>query len=411
MSPGEAFTTAFENLRAHTLRSILTMLGMIFGVGAVIAMLSIGEGAERQALAMIEQLGLRNILVRSVEPPPAERQEVRSKSLGVSRRDADAIAEAVPGVTAVAPKVEITPWVVLSGAGSTDASVHGVSHRHRELVSLTLAEGRFLDAADEEEHAQVCVIGPRVRRELFGYGPALGRALKVNDVWLTVVGVLGGGVSAGGSVEGVAVGSSADQVLLPVTTARRKFDRDPLAAPLSEIVVRLDEGVSGAETAAVVDGLLERLHAGADDYELVVPEALLAQSRRTQRLFNLVMGAIAGISLLVGGIGIMNIMLATVLERTREIGVRRAVGARQADIRFQFVVESFSISILGGLTGVVAGVGIARGVAAWAGWETVVTLEAVALATGVAIAVGLVSGIYPAHRAAKLDPIEALRYE
>jgi len=157
--------------------------------------------------------------------------------------------------------------------------------------------------------------------------------------------------------------------------------------------------------------LLERLHAGAADYELVVPEALLAESRRTQRLFNMVMGAIAGISLLVGGIGIMNIMLATVLERTREIGVRRAVGARSRDIRFQFIVESFAISLIGGVTGIVAGLALARGVAALAGWETIVTGSSILLSTGVAMAVGLASGIYPASRAAALDPIEALRYE
>jgi putative ABC transport system permease protein len=160
-----------------------------------------------------------------------------------------------------------------------------------------------------------------------------------------------------------------------------------------------------------VRSLLERLHGGVDDYELVVPEALLEQSRRTQRLFNIVMGCIAGISLLVGGIGIMNIMLATVLERTREIGVRRAVGARREDIRRQFIIESFSISALGGVSGIVVGVAIARIVAAYAGWPTVVTLTSIALSTGVSVAVGLASGLYPAVRAAALDPIEALRYE
>ena len=163
--------------------------------------------------------------------------------------------------------------------------------------------------------------------------------------------------------------------------------------------------------SSVMRDLLDRLHGGAQDYELVVPEALLAESRRTQRLFNVVMGAIAGISLLVGGIGIMNIMLATVLERTREIGVRRAVGARSRDIRFQFIVESFAISVIGGVAGIVAGLGLARGVAAYAGWETIVTGASILLSTGVAMAVGLASGIYPASRAAALDPIEALRYE
>jgi putative ABC transport system permease protein len=410
IAPQEAFRSALDNLAAHKMRSALTMLGMIFGVGAVIAMLSIGAGAEIQALGMIERLGLRNVLVRAKEIKDDELKEVRRKSLGVSTRDAAAIAEAVPGVEVVAPRIRIDPYKVLSAAGKTTAAVYGVDARHAALAHLTLQEGRFLDPLDEKTHAQVCVIGPGVRRDLFGYGPALGQVLKVNDVWLEVIGVLApSGEQA--SFQGVQVGSVANEIYLPVTTAERKFDHPPLASPLDEIVVRLKEGASAAQTAGLVSDLLARLHGGASDYELVVPEALLEQSRRTQRLFNVVMGCIAGISLLVGGIGIMNIMLATVLERTREIGVRRAVGARREDIRFQFVVESFAISLIGGLAGIAVGLGIARGVALYAGWDTVVTGASILLSTGVAMAVGLASGIYPATRAAGLDPIEALRYE
>jgi putative ABC transport system permease protein len=410
VNPREALRSALDNLASHKLRSALTMLGMIFGVGAVIAMLSIGAGAERQALGMIERLGLRNVLVRTKELKIEEAQEIRQKSLGVSSRDAAAIAEAVPGVELVSPRIRIEPYKVLSAAGKTEATVFGVGFHHAELADLTLAEGRFLDALDEQTHAQVCVIGQGVRRDLFGYGPALGGEVKVNDVWLEVVGVLAPS-GQGESFEGVPIGSVDSEIYLPVSTAERKFEHPTLDSPLDEIVVRLGEGQSGRQAAAVMGGLLKRLHAGADDYEIVVPEALLDQSRRTQRLFNVVMGCIAGISLLVGGIGIMNIMLATVLERTREIGVRRAVGARRNDIRFQFVVESFAISLIGGLAGVVAGIAIARGVAAYAGWETIVTVGSVIISTGVAMAVGLASGIYPATRAAGLDPIEALRYE
>ncbi len=295
-------------------------------------------------------------------------------------------------------------------AGKTEATVLGVSWQHVDLSHLTLQEGRFLDPLDEKTHAQVAVIGSGVRRDLFGYEPALGKVFKVNDVWLEVVGVLEP-TGESTSFQGVPIGSVANEVYVPVTTAERKFDHPPLDAPLDEIVVRLQDGTNAAQTATLIGDLLDRLHGGAKDYELVVPEALLAQSRRTQRLFNVVMGCIAGISLLVGGIGIMNIMLATVLERTREIGVRRAVGARRSDIRFQFVVESFAISLLGGLAGIAVGLGIARGVALYAGWETVVTGASILLSTGVAMAVGLTSGLYPATRAASLDPIDALRYE
>lgn len=420
MTPQEAFRSALDNLAAHKLRSALTMLGMIFGVAAVIAMMSIGSGAQSQAMASIERLGLRNVLVRAKVLKDDEAEEIRQTSLGVAHRDAAAISEAVPGVEMVAPRIRIDPFKVLSATGKSDgAAVFGVTARHAGLANLTLAEGRFLDELDERTHAQVCVVGPAVRRDLFGYSPAMGQVVKVNDLWLEVVGVLadaaapptaGGGPGAKGA-EAVASGTSAREIYLPVTTAERKFEHPALASPLDEIVVRLKPGVSAEETAPLIRDLLSRLHAGAADYDLVVPEALLAESRRTQRLFNVVMGAIAGISLLVGGIGIMNIMLATVLERTREIGVRRAVGARSRDIRFQFIIESFAISLIGGVIGIVAGLGLARGVAAYAGWETIVTGTSILLSTGVAMAVGLTSGIYPASRAAGLDPIEALRYE
>ncbi|HEV2856739.1 MAG TPA: ABC transporter permease [Thermoanaerobaculia bacterium] len=427
MTPREAFRSALDNLAAHKLRSALTMLGMIFGVGAVIAMMSIGAGAERQALASIERLGLRNVLVRAKTFKDDELQEIRQTSLGVSQRDAAALTEAVPGVDLVAPRIRVDPYKVLSPTGKADGTaVYGVTPVYAGLAHLALAEGRFLDPMDEATHAQVCVIGPAVRRDLFGYGPALGKLVKINDVWLEVVGVLAGadaapaksatGKAGGGegdaaaATAGVGVAASRE-IYLPLSTADRKFEHPDLASPLDEIVVRLKDGVSGQESSSVMRDLLDRLHGGAQDYELVVPEALLAESRRTQRLFNVVMGAIAGISLLVGGIGIMNIMLATVLERTREIGVRRAVGARSRDIRFQFIVESFAISVIGGVAGIVAGLGLARGVAAYAGWETIVTGASILLSTGVAMTVGLASGIYPASRAAALDPIEALRYE
>jgi putative ABC transport system permease protein len=358
---------------------------------------------------MIERMGLRNILVRNKSVDDLE--EVRKKSLGVSRRDARAILDGVPGVERVAPRVTVETWKIMAAGTSSDESkVLGVSHRQRGLSRLIVERGRFIDPLDETRHSQVAVVGPQVARDLFGYEDPLGRRLKVNDVWFEVVGVLGDSGEAD-SFEGVNIGNTAREIYIPVTTAIRKFERNPLSAPLDEIVVQLEPGASPRLTASTIRLLLDRLHAGARDFELVVPEALLAQSRRTQRLFKIVMGCIAGISLLVGGIGIMNIMLATVLERTREIGVRRAVGARRADIRRQFMIEAFSISLLGGVAGVVMGAGIARIVAAYAGWPTVVTAASILLSTSVSIGVGLVSGIYPAVRAAELDPIDALRYE
>jgi putative ABC transport system permease protein len=409
MNLGEAFRSASDGLSAHKMRSGLTMLGIMFGVGAVISMLAIGAGAARQAQSFIDRMGLRNILVRAKQLRPDELLAVRKKSLGVSLRDAEAVREAVPGVELVAPRVKVDPWKVQAGESRTEATVFGVSFRQPELVPVPLSEGRFIDALDEKEHAQVCVVGAAVRRALFAYGPALGRRLKINDLWCEVIGVVA--ESSVASAEGATAGSPAREIYVPVTTAARKLEHEPLASPLDEILVRVSPQVSSRESAAVVKTLLDGLHGGADDYEIVVPEALLEQSRQTQRLFNIVMGCIAGISLLVGGIGIMNIMLASVLERTREIGVRRAIGADHLDICLQFLVESFSISALGGLAGVAMGVGIAHSVSFYARWPTVVTLASIALSIGVSLAVGVLSGLYPALRASKVAPIQALRYE
>ncbi len=411
MRATDAFRSALEDLSSHKLRAGLTMLGMMFGVGAVIAMLAIGAGAEKQALRLIDKLGLRNIVVRAKDFKPDELAEVRKKSLGLSPRDVDAIREAVPGAELIVPRLQVDVYKVLSAGGKTEAKVYGVSHLHTRLVHVPLAEGRFFDVRDDETHAQACVIGSGVRRDLFGADTAVGRDLKVNDVWCEVVGVMASEAPGGASLQGVSVGSTAHEIYLPLTTAIRKFDHDPLKSPLDEIVVHLAPGVSARQTESVVTGLLDRLHGGVVDYETVVPEALLEQSRQTQRLFNVVMGAIAGISLLVGGIGIMNIMLASVLEQTREIGVRRAVGARRRDIRFQFLVNAFTLSLLGGVAGVLVGVVIARIVSSYAGWPTTVTFASIALSTGVSATVGLVSGLYPAMRASSLNPIDALRYE
>jgi putative ABC transport system permease protein len=414
MKTSDAFLFALENLSSRRLRTGLSTLGMMFGVAAVIAMLSIGAGAERRALAMIERLGVHNVLVRSKEVPPSERAEARKKSMGLSPRDVSAIREAVPHLALVAPKAGVDPYKIIAEGQKTQAKVWGVSHRHPEATRLVLQEGRFFDESDERAHAQVAVIGASVRRDLFLHDEAVGRFLKVNDVWLKVIGVLAAdGLAADGpgDPQGMSGGSGDNDIYMPATTLLQKFERDPLEPPLEEIIVKLDGKTSPHESAAVIAGLLEQLHGKVDDYEIVVPEALLAQSRETQRIFSIVMGCIAGISLLVGGIGIMNIMLASVFEQTREIGVRRAVGALRRDIRFQFLVESFLVAGFGGGFGVLVGLFISHVVATMAGWPTVVTPIAIILSTGVSGAVGLFSGLYPAIRASRLDPIEALAHQ
>ncbi len=408
MKASDALLFALENLSSRRLRTGLSTLGMMFGVAAVISMLSIGAGAEKRALLMIERLGIHNVLIKSrdKELPASDLAAIRKISMGISQRDVTAILEAVPHVAMVAPKATIEAYKVIGDGYKTQAKIWGVSHRHSQAVRISLLEGRLFDEKDEISHAQVCIIGAAVRRDLFLDGAAVGRFVKVNDVWLRVIGVLANNRSGGPSSE------EGDSVIyMPLATLQLKFERDPLKSPLAEVVVNLDGQVSPSEAAAVIAGLLKQLHGGAEDYEIIVPQALLAQSRETQRIFSIVMGCIAGISLLVGGIGIMNIMLASVFEQTREIGVRRAVGALRRDIRFQFLVESFLVASMGGLCGVILGFVISHVVASYAGWPTVITPLAILLSTGVSGAVGLFSGLYPAIRASRLDPIEALAHQ
>src|SRR6266542_1987703 len=394
----EIIVTALGNLAARKLRTALTMLGMVFGVGAVIAMLSIGAGGEQKALESIGRLGLQNVLVKAKEVKPEDRQELRKKSLGVSLRDGEAIAEAVPNVERVLPRVEVKAYKSLATGGKAKGKVLGLSADYAAVADVPIAEGRFFDKRDQAEHAQVAVVGPTIRRDLFGYGPAIGRQVKINAVWVEVIGILRGD-------------GTDKEIWIPVSTAMRKFDRDPLDAPVDELVVKVKDGVSTGATAELIRPLLDRLHGGADDYDIVIPEALLEQRRQTQRIFNIVMGSIAGISLLVGGIGIMNIMLASVMERTREIGVRRAIGAKQKNIVQQFLIEAISISVTGGLIGVFLGVSTALSISFFSDTKTLLTLYSILIAFFFSVLVGVGFGIFPAKRAAQLDPIESIRYE
>tara|TARA_R110002096_G_scaffold16898_13_gene58145 strand:- start:5134 stop:6369 length:1236 start_codon:yes stop_codon:yes gene_type:complete len=411
MRMSDAIRCALEDLGEHKLRSGLTMLGMMFGVGAVIAMLSIGAGAEQQSLELIDQLGVRNVVIRARSFDAEQLKEIRKQSAGLSERDIVAMKEAIPNLEIVAPRALLSPYSVRSAQGKSDAKIYGVSEHHAQLSNVVIAEGRFIDAWDERNHAQVCVLGASARRDLFGAEAAVGQHITVDGQWLEVIGVSADPSGTSSSIEGVQLSTASNAIYLPYSTLLRKFDHDPLASPLDEIVLRLTPDGSPSDTAVVAKTLLDRLHSSVKDYDLVVPEALLRQSQQTQNIFNIVMGCIAGISLFVGGIGIMNIMLASVLEQTREIGIRRAVGARRQDVRFQFLVSAFALSVFGGLIGIAVGITIAKVVAAYAGWPTLVTASSIIVSTGVSVVVGLLSGLYPAIRAARLEPIEALHHE
>jgi putative ABC transport system permease protein len=411
MNLRESVTQSFDNLAKRKLRALLTMLGIIFGVGAVIAMLSIGAGAEDQALQVIRRMGLRNIMIEGKEYAVEDLRKVREKSLGLSRRDLEALLAVTPNLARGAGRKTIKAYQVLSDQNKVESRVVAVDAAYLTLKNLSLIDGAFFDQQDEAAYSQLCVLGSAAKQGLFGFENAVGRQVKINTVWFTVVGVMADETLAKDEFQGVKLQNANNDIYIPLSTALKKIEYKPMESELDGVVLEVADERKTQGTALVVSQMLDKLHNGESDYSLVIPEQLLKQSQQTQKIFNIVMGCIAGISLLVGGIGIMNIMLANVLERTKEIGVRRAIGAKRADIRIQFLIEAITISALGGLIGVGLGFAIAQLVVYFAGWSTIITPWSVALAFGVSTAVGILFGSYPAMQASKLSPIEALRYE
>jgi putative ABC transport system permease protein len=404
----------FENLLMHKLRSLLTMLGMIFGVAAVIAMLSIGAGARQQVMALIEQMGVRNVIVEAHEASAWEDWEkVRKLSLGLSLRDFRVIQSNVAGVVQATPRKRFTPGRMIPKPQHDMPVVYGVSPNYQAIGSLKVAEGRFFDESENQHAAPVAVLGQGARASLFGQGEAVGQYIKVNEQWLHVIGVAGPQLSAQTSVSSLPSQDMNNIIYVPLYSAmfRLEDSRSNMKDEIDGIYLQLGSALDTISTADVVRSLLNIAHRDAGDFSVIAPAELLAQQQRTQHIFDLVMVAIASISLLVGGIGIMNIMLASILERTREIGIRRALGARQRDVIRQFLVEAVLISLMGGLIGIAFGFGISRLIAWLAGWSTVTTLSSIVLAFAFSVSVGLLFGIYPARKAARLDPVEAIRYE
>ena len=401
------------SLLVHKLRSLLTMLGMIFGVGAVVAMLSITEGAQKEMMSYIDLLGVNNIIIEAKEA--VDRNEIQARraiSPGMSFRDFRSIAENVPGIEYLTPRKRFKPQKVLPKTGAEPPILIGVLPNYLAINSLRMVEGRFFNDADNDNSAPVCVLGEAAKVNLLGFDPAVGKFVKINDTWLQVVGVLAAQATAD-SVEGLEVASGNNLVIAPLNTVMRRFEdsNSYLKDEIDGMYIKVKTGTDSIETSNIINAILTATHKDAGDFAITVPAGLLEQKRRTGFIFNIVMICIAGISLLVGGIGIMNIMLATVLERTREIGIRRAIGAKQKDIIRQFLTEAVLISIMGGLLGIIFGVTLAHLIASAAGWSTVVTTGSIAVAFGVSCGIGLVFGIYPAMQAARLDPIEAIRYE
>jgi putative ABC transport system permease protein len=404
-----------QNLMVHGLRSFLTMLGMIFGVAAVVAMLSIGAGARQKVMAFIEQMGVRNLIVEAKETTEYQAHaKIRRISPGLTLEDYRVIQDDVKGIAAATPRKRMTPSRILPTSQQEIPVVYGVNPAYQQIAALHVLEGRFFNDEEEREGAAVCVLGAAARWNLFGSTDPVGQWVKVNEQWFRVIGVVGQQLGAPTDATAAVPAADVNNVIyMPLNAALLRLEDtySRVRDEIDGIYVQMRDAQDLGQAAQIVRAILQSSHHGANDYSVIVPAELLAEQRKTEQLFNAVMVAIASVSLIVGGIGIMNIMLAGILERTREIGLRRAVGARQSDIVRQFVVEATMISVAGGLLGVVLGFIVSRLIAWLAGWSTIVTAGSVALGFLVSISVGLIFGIYPATKAARLDPVEAIRYE
>lgn len=413
MELSESLKTAMKGLSAHKLRTFLTMLGVIFGVAAVIAMVSIGAGAKQEAIRQIELMGMNSVYVKPKELHGNALREVKRKSPdGLTIQDMVSIKEICPLIEGVAAVREVDEEIRYRGR-SPESNVIGTDPNYLAVTSSKLERGRFLTDADLTHYVRVCVIGSDIKRDLFAFDDPLREQIQIGREWFMIVGVMEDKQISQGGANVIHIRNLNRDVYIPVTTAEQRFVPDPEKEQrgLSEIAMRVVSSDKIREAANIVDSILNRRHNGVRDYELMIPEELLRQSQKTQRIFNIVMSAIAGISLLVGGIGIMNIMLANVTQRTREIGIRRAIGATQNDILGQFLIECLTISLLGGVVGILVGVALGKLITFYAKWETIISMGAVILSFGVAGGTGVIFGIYPATKAAKLDPIEALRYQ
>lgn len=442
------FLLAMEAVMANRLRAFLTGLGILFGVGAVIAMLAIGSGAKQSILDRMKLIGTNNIVVKSVilsdkdddvsgssstsgstGGSSAGEKKKRPWSPGFTLDDLAAAREVLPSVTMVSPEIVLPTTLIQNGLLEKGRCV-GVTNAFFELNNLGLSQGKFFHQDHLEGGRSVCIIGKNIQTRFFPNDSPVGQKIKAGQTWLTIIGVLEKRKASKESLENLGIRDYNDDIYLPVTTAllrfknrgvitkaslRQDFDdgekKDDNYHQLDRAVVRVENAGELRATADVLARILKRRHHDVVDFEIEVPELLLEEQQKTQETFNLVLAAIAGISLLVGGIGIMNIMLASVLERIKEIGVRRSLGATQKDIVQQFLFEAIFISLLGGILGIILGVMAAKIITSSFKIPAMVSAWSIILSFGVAASVGLIFGIFPARKAARQDPIKALRVE
>jgi len=442
---------AIDAVIANRVRSLLTALGIIFGVAAVIAMLAIGNGAQQEILNQIKLVGVNNIVIKPIIEQKEEKlneqaggkKEKKKFSPGLTIRDVHSIRRTIPGLSRISPEIILNTYVIRNGIRRS-AKIVGVEPSYFEIYDFQLAEGQLFNAEQMKLGAPVCIIGSALRARFFATENPIGKSIKVGPHWLTIVGVMRERLVSESSISKLGIRDFNMDVYAPLQSVLIRYENRDLITTealrlatmrsqgrfsssagesaeselekknyhqLDRLVIQVDETSKLQSTAEVLSRMLARRHYEVVDFEIEIPELLLKQQQRTNDIFNYVLGAIAGISLLVGGIGIMNIMLASVLERIKEIGLRLSIGAQKSDIVQQFLFEAVMISVTGGLIGVVLGVTMAYIVSTVANIPTIVSFSSILLSFGVAATVGLIFGIAPARKAASQDPIASLRYE
>ena len=439
---------AIESIMANQMRSILTALGIIFGVAAVITMLAIGKGAQQEILEQIKMVGVNNIIVTPIiDAPNGENgdnsggeSQKKKFSPGLTMEDVEAIMEVIPTVNTASPEITINSYVIKEGKRAS-AKLLGVSNAYYSIFNLPLQEGSFFNEYQQENGIPVCVIGANIKNKFFSKENPIGKYIKFDKVWLKVVGVLEKNDVSLTRFENIGVNVMNDNIYVPVQTMLLRFQNRALVGSrikgstgmvfmrhmaasfsstndsesnynqLDRIIVQVNESNELSPSTDLLARLLLRRHQEVKDFEITVPELLLKQEQRTKDIFNIVLGAIASISLLVGGIGIMNIMFASVMERIKEIGTRLAIGAQKKDIVVQFLAEAVLISVIGGVIGVIIGITASWLVNRFADIATIVTPISVIISFAVSASVGVIFGYSPAKRASERDPIESLRYE
>jgi putative ABC transport system permease protein len=408
----ESIRVAIYGLKDHKFRSFLTMLGIIFGTASVITMVSIGEGTKKQAMAKYQDLGVNNIIIRDKDFTDAELEQIRTKfSPGLSIDDSKAISEIVPGVIGTAPQAEIK-LDAMYGDKSSKANVIGVTPEISNILNFRVEKGLFINNDHFNRQLKVCVLGSNIAHELFLYQNPVGENVKIGDQWFEVVGVLKTKALFTETIGELAARDLNNDVYIPLSTFGKRIAKtNVLNSELKQLTVKLGPSENLIESSEIIKSILTRRHFNNPDFSVIIPYELMEQEKKESRIYNLLLASIAAISLIVGGIGIMNIMLASVMERTREIGIRRAIGGRRSDIMAQFVSEAIAMSVTGGIMGVFLGIFLSVGVGLLTEIKTHLTLYSILIAFSFSVIVGITFGYLPAKRAADLKPIESIRHE